>query len=82
MPLRPDSKLMRDLVPDFPSEEETRGEKLKRLLLRRDFDPELTELLGRLKIFSNPVNTGRLKFHGEIPGVNGNRWYLGMKYQF
>ena len=55
-------------------------ERAKRLFVDRNFDPELTKLMGKILMNNQPIRDGKMKFHGEVPGINSNRWYLGMKW--
>ncbi len=59
------------------------AEKGKRLLIDRNFDPEITNMIGdAFPGLKKPIKDGRLNFHVEIPGVNSKRAFIGFKYTF
>jgi len=51
-------------------------------LAERNPDPALNGILRHLPSLRDPIDSGRLNFHAEIPGFNSNRAYLGFKYNF
>jgi len=53
----------------------------ERLLVKRNFDPELNKLLGKVGPFKKAIKKGKLSVHAEIDGVNSNRTYLSFKYK-
>lgn len=53
----------------------------KRLLLDRNFDPEVTRAVGRaFPALRKSIRKGKLNFHIEIPKVNSGRAFISFNY--
>ena len=52
----------------------------KSLLIDKDLTPIVNNVMKKVPMFRQPIENGNLNFDAEIPGYNGNRWYLGLKW--
>ena len=54
----------------------------ERIFGKRNINPEFTRLMGQIPAFRKAVKDKRLDFMVEIPGLNSDRAYMGLKYRF
>jgi len=55
---------------------------IDRLAIQRNFDPEINRGLAMIPFLKKGIESGKLKFHAEAPGLNSDRYYFGFKYDF